>query len=350
MKNHLPPLRPVLLAGVVLTSASAALSYAQDILTAAPESGWFVRADAAARFNVKATVRSLSPATPAPFGIYDDGSVQPDIGGTASGLTWNWSYQSPSQVLYDINNQPQAIQYHRIDNAPNIGSQEVNPGSPLIEGEFVGGYRLEPWIVGNRKARLSFEIGTGYFSFSEGINVNSPGFATLTVRSYGLGGILPPVPPYAGTFNGPGPLLDLNPDPAGSSTNLFATTTAFDGTLKASFYNFRFGPAFSIDLSRRLNLQFGAGWDSLYADATLQYLETSVLSPHPTTVSLTKTQWRPGVYVELLANFQVIKHLSAFLGGDFRYNKDLTFSDAAHEVTLQLGSTYAAKAGLSFSF
>ena len=44
------------------------------------------------------------------------------------------------------------------------------------------------------------DIGYGYSSFSERMNFATAGTAMRTTDSYGLGGIVPPIAPYAGTF------------------------------------------------------------------------------------------------------------------------------------------------------
>jgi hypothetical protein len=347
MKNRPLPPRPLLLAGALCLSAGGLTSAAQDLYDAAERSGWFMRMDAVARFNVKASVKTLP--VPAGPGIYDDGTVQPDVSGPASGLTWNWSYQSATQVTYDANNQPAALVFHRLDNVPVI-SRDLNLANPMVEGEVVGGYRSDDFLIGKRKARIGFEIGYGYFSSSQAMNFQASGNTTLTIDAYGLAGVIPPVPPYAGTFHGPGPVIDLNRDPANSSVNTFFSTTTFQSSLDATFHNFRVGPSFSIDLSRRLSLQIGAGYDSLYTSAELSYLETSAYTPNPSAVNLRQAKWRPGIYAEILVNVQLTSHLQLFLGGDFQHNNDLKFSDSRHEFAIELGSTYAGKGGLSYSF
>ncbi len=346
MKHTLISPSPALVAAGLFVSA-VGTSPAQD-LDENERSGWFVRADAVARFNVKASVKELPLSHEGP-GIYDNGFVLPDVGGTASGLTWNWGYQSAGQVAYDANNQPQAIVFSRLENFPTV-SGDVKFSNPILEGEVVGGYHFDDFKIGKRRARLGFEVGYGYFASSQAMNFQAAGNAARTIDTYGLGGVVPPVAPYAGTFFGPGPLLNLNPDPANSGVNVFYSTTTFQGTFDTTFHNFRVGPSFSIDLTRRFTVQVGAGYDSLYALAEVSYLETSAHTPNPGTVSLKENKWRPGIYAEILLNCALTRRLQIFAGGDFQLNNDMSFSDGRHEYTLELGSTYAAKGGVSYSF
>lgn len=345
MNNRTFWTRPALLAGALCLLAAALNSPAQD-LDEPDHSGWFVRADAVARFNLKASMKQLVPPPFSTSRDYDNGFVLPDAGGTASGQTWNWGYHFPGQVQYDVSGQPQSIVFSRLDNFPRA-SGDVSLGNPLLEGELIGGYHSDDFLIGKRKARVGFEIGYGYFSSSETLNAQALGNAVWTVDTYGLHGVVPPIPPYAGTFNGPGPLIDLNPD---HRVEVFSSPTIFRSSLDATFHNFRVGPSFSIDLTRRFSVQVGAGYDSLYGHVEWDYTETAAYSPVVRSVHLKDNKWRPGLYAEILAQYQLTSHLQLLLGGDFQANSNLTINDGFHQLTLELGSTYGAKGGLSYSF
>ena len=339
----LPP-RPLFLTALAAGLAAPSLVHAQDLDQ--PElSGWYVRLGAATRFNVKAEITALT----LPTSLYNDGFVQPDISGTASGLTWNWGYNSASQI---VGNQ---LVLSRLD-TPNIGRQDLNVGNPLLGGELIGGYHLREFKLGKRTARLGVELGYGYFSASEGLNLAAAGTATLTKDGFGLGGIVPPVAPYAGTFAGPGPLINLNPDPASHTVVTSPAAATFQGTLNTTLHNLRFGPVLEVDLTKRLSASFGAGLSSVFADVGLNYME-SVSFSNPAIPALGTTRandtfarWRPGVYAELRLNYQITRQIGVFVGGDFQHNDNMTFGDATHQVTLDLSKTYGLKGGLSFEF
>lgn len=345
MKNSPLLTRPVLLAAALPFLAAPALTSAQGLEDAEGFGGWFARVDAAARFNLKASMKTLPVTLPAR--VYDNGSVLPDIGGTASGLTWNWSYQSASQISYDVNNQPQAIVFQRLDNVPTAGG-EVNLNSPMVEGEVIAGYRFDDFHIGKRRARAGIEIGYGYFSSSKGMDFQSSGSVIRTIDTYGLGGVIPPMAPYAGTYQGPGPLIDLSPSQ--HTTQVFSSLSTFQSSFDASFHNFRFGPFFGIDLTPRFAMQVGFGYDSVMAEVDLHYHELSAYVPGGTDVSAHASKWRLGFYAELLFSYKLSNHLGLFLGGDFTHNSDFTFSSGLHEFTFELGSTYAGKGGIIFSF
>jgi hypothetical protein len=343
MKPVSVPLRPALMACVAAGLTTQSLAFAQD-LDVPQTSGWSVRLGAVSRFNIKTTVSNVAPATGA--GLYDDGFVLPDNSGTASGKTWNWGYTSATQIAGD------QLMLHHLDGVSSVGQQDSS--NPAFGGEIVVGYSVYEFQIGKKAARVGIEFGYGYSTLSGNMSSAGAGNATLTTDGYKLNGILPPAPPYAGTAAGPGPLIDL-----GSSSHTVATaqeTTSFQGSLNVNFHELRLGPTLEIDLTKRLSVSAGFGYSAVYADASLDYNESILFNnpaftsvgPHSATIN--KTEWRPGVYGNLLLNFRITKLIGVFAGGDYRYNEALNFGDAGHNVKMDLGSTIGAKGGISFSF
>jgi hypothetical protein len=335
--------RSLAMASVALTSVAAAHAQSE---AGFGDSGWFLRADASARFNVKASISRTRPLLSP--GTYDNGFVLPDIGGTASGKTWNWGYNTLDQ---NVGGQ---LVLSRLDGVPGLAGQDLNVNSPLLGGELIGGYNFSPFQIGHRNARFAFEIGYGYSGFSENINLAESGTAALRTDSFGLGGIIPPLPPYAGTATGPGPLIDLNP--SSQNVTVSPVTTAFRGSLETTFHDFRIGPAFSMDLTRRLTAAIGAGYSSVYIGSRVSYVESVNFSNpampaiSPGSTDFSKGSWYPGVYAEGRLHYRITDFLDVFVGGDIRHNGKLKFGDAAREVTIDITTTYAAKAGLTFQF
>jgi hypothetical protein len=348
MKHAPRRFRSAFRAVVVSGLAAQGAVRAQD-LDVADTSGWFVRAGAVARFNIKASISTVLPATGP--GIYDDGYVQPDSGGTASGTTWNWGYNAASQIEGD------QLVLKRFNDLPSLSQQDVNVSNPLLGGEIVTGYQFSEFRVGKKTARFGIEVGAGYLRFSEGMSFVASSTASQTTAGYAIGGILPPVAPYAGTAAGPGPLISLNP---GSSTtvqdNPGGTTTSFQGNLETKFYNLRIGPTFELDLSKHLSFATSVGYAPVYADAQLRYANAVTFS-NPAVPGLASTQanvdgsnWRLGFYAEIRLNYRFTSHIDAFVGGDFQDNNNFTFGDSAYQVKLNLGATYGTKIGMTFRF
>ena len=343
--NHASP-RLAFLVGATASLALAGATSGQNI-DPSDNTGWFVRLGAVARFNVKASVESITPTKPP--GVYDNGFVLPDSG--AGGQTWNWGFNEDSQAAAG------QLVLNRLDDVPSIGQRDVDVPDPLLGGEILGGFRFSDLEIGKTRGRFGFEVGFGYSGFSENVNAIVSGTARRTTDSFGLGGIVPPIAPYAGTVAGPGPLISLNP---GASMLVVdvpgGTRTSFDGSLEANFYAFKIGPTFEIDLTRRLSLAIGLGYTSVYTDSRLKYDESltftapglpAIPSHHAT---INDGDWRVGVYTELRVNYRLFQHLDLFGGFDFQHNSKFTFGDSRYEATVDLGATFGGKAGLTIWF
>jgi hypothetical protein len=169
-----------------------------------------------------------------------------------------------------------------------------------------------------------------------------------------MNGVIAPQPPYAGIAAGPGPLIDLNSHNHTVATA--AATTAFAGSLDSSMQNIRIGPAFDMDFTKRFSAGVGLGYSTVYVDSSLKYSETTsfansaVPNLNSGLVTLQRAEWEPGVYFEMRANYQFSRYVGAFAGGDLQYNSSLEFGDTAHQVKIDLGTTYSAKAGVMIRF
>jgi hypothetical protein len=333
--------------GLLLAAVAASIpARAQDLLGDEPETGgWFVRLGAVARFNVKATLEASNPVL-AP-GHYNNGFVLPDVGGDPN-LTWNWGYNNASQVDAGGN-----LNFQRYDNVPAVGRHNLNVDEPLLGGEVIGGYRFTEFEVFRRPVRVALVVGYGYADFSQDMGFTAAGTVTYTTASYALNGVTPPMPPYAGTAAGPGPLLSLTPSSTATSTS--GATTTFQGKLDASFHSMRFGPSFEMDLAKNFSLEVGFGYSSVYADGSVSYTEATTFANGAVPAinapaTFDRQDWEPGAYFEVLGKYQFTRNFGAYLGGDYQRNNSLKLGDGAHKVRIDLSSTYAAKAGVIVSF
>jgi hypothetical protein len=326
-------------------ASSQPLLHAQDDVVG-DRPGWFVRADAVARFNLSASLQARNPVLPP--GNYNDGFVLPGKGGAISGRTPFWGYNNPAQVVGDN------MEFHRYDNVPSQGDRDLNLDSPTFGGELVGGYRFTGFKVFNRPARVGIEIGYGYSQLSQSMDFSSSGMASYTVDTYPLDGVIPPQAPYSGPFDQPGPLLGLNSN--SSTTSASPATSLLRGKLETTLQNVRVGPSFELEVAKNFNMGVGFGYSSMYVDASLNYTEvTTFTNPGIPTinsgnVNIDKAEWEPGIYFELRGEYQFSRYVGAFLGGDYQYNRAFELGDDTHEVKIDLGSTYAAKAGMVIRF
>ena len=334
-------IRPGLLACAATGLGQTALAQEFD----QPEPmGFYFRGGVASRFNVKASISGARPVLGA--GVYDNGFVLPDIGGSPK--TWNWGYNSSGQLAGG------QLILSRLDNVASFGQQNLSVGNPLLGGEIIGGAYVAEFEIGKRSARVGVELGYSFSSFSSKMNFSSASAAAShTVAGYDLGGVIPPEAPYAGTPEGPGPVINL--DPSSLTTISSPGVADFQGTLESSLHELRLGPSLEVDLNDRWMLAFSAGYSSLFVNSTLRYTETTSFQdlsfPSGTsTVDINKAKWSPGLFAEIRTSYRFTKRLSAYVGADIQTHKKVTFGDSAHQVKIDLGSTYGAKAGISFGF
>ena len=154
------------------------------------------------------------PLSPQPPGggqnyNYDDGFVHLDATGNAGGNTWNWGYDDAAQF-----------------NPAGGGSVSMATSSVLRHGEAKGSDDFAPGIeafafydlgelpglnLGAGPARWGLKATLHYADIS--IDDSGPVFAGVSrvTDTFSLNGVVPPLAPYTGSFNGPGPLLSDNP-------------------------------------------------------------------------------------------------------------------------------------------
>jgi hypothetical protein len=336
------------------------------------EAGNFLRLGARVQFNVKAKV-GPGAQTPQQPGFYDNGFVQPDVGGTASGLTWNWGYDDAAQVSGDF------IDYDRYSNLPQPGTFKSGSDDTMFGGELLGGVEFGRFSVGVREFRWGAELGYAFTPFSVRHAATASGTVNYLSARHALGRfvsstpappaptpastltevnrnapITPPAAPYQGTFNGPGPLIDLNPASVTEITS--AATSTFDGQLDADLHTMKIGLWLETDLSPKVSAAFSLGYSSVLADTRFRFTETTTIANGgvpalaPVNASLRTDEWQSGAYAQLRATWQFSRHLGAFASGDYAYHESLRFSGAGRDVSLEFKHTYGASAGFSFSW
>jgi hypothetical protein len=345
MKTSPSPLNSAGLALVAALAAVPATTRAQG-LDDLDQSIWSLRLGGVARFNVKSTLTAIPRILDT--GVYDDGYVLEDAGGPESGLTWNWGYNDTSQISGDN------MELNRLDGLPNIGAQDVSGSEPKPGGELIAGCRIGRFSIGRYPAAIGLELGYGYSPYSQSLDFSASGTVTRTSDTYSLGGIHPPPAPYGGTASTPGPLIDLAY--ANRSVVSSAAATTLQGDLDVSFHDFRFGPALSLQMAKRLDVALGVGYSSVYPAVKLRYVQTTTFSNpavpglDPSTVDVSEGQWCPGFYAELRLDYRITRHWGAFLGGGYQYNSSFDFDTPDHTLDIDMGSTYTAKAGVIYQF
>lgn len=369
--NTLPTRLCVTLAalGVLPAAQTRAQSPIEDL---EPSSRITFRLGANYRTGFKASVRDVTAPVPLTPGVFENGYVLPSVSGTQTDQTWYWGYQDAGQVSGET------LTLSRLNNAPRVGDLESGTES-LFGGELVIGAELGKFELWKRTWNIGIEAAYSYAQFSTELGGTASGIAALTTAQYGLGGILVPDAPYAGTFLGPGPLINRNP--TRQQTLAAVGTSTLNVGIDSTIHTLKFGPYVELPMGKKFSLGFGLGYATVMPDTDLTIREYTSYGPAtgggtgpsggrgagrsdasgapdlPTSipdssveVDSGRSDWQPGGYVQLRAEYDFTRNIGVFVAAEFLYNESMRFQAGGREATIELGGTYGATGGLRLSF
>lgn len=317
-----------------------------DLDDESDHTGWFLRIGARATSGLKVSLRDIQPAPSIVAGQYDNGYVHPDISGSSS-TTWNWGYQSASQV------QGGNVVMNRLEGTPRVGTVDF-PSKSLYGAEGVVGIEMARFDFRKREAKFGFELGYSYSSIRSQLESTASGSVSYITDAYSLNGASAPAPGYAGTYAGPGPIIGLNPVSAVPRTG--TATDSVSSQIRGEFHNIRIGPWVDLPWSSRFSTAFSAGYVTIYGKGVLDLTESLNISNSdippvsPPSGRYTRTQFIPGVYAQLRLEWRLTKLVGLYVGGEIQYNTGLTVHAPTREARFDLGSTYGGVAGVSLNF
>lgn len=270
---------------------------------------------------------------------YDNGFNMIDVSGNAGGMTTFWGYTSPAQI---------------------VGGNLVLSSSSSAGGTTAQGREDDPqngfeMSYGRRllrlgKATMGFE---GAFNWV-GVSINDrqalTGTTTVINDSFALGGIIPPAAPFAGTFGGPGPLISSTPARA-TATGASAITGSRN--LESDLYGLRLGPFVEIPVTKRLDLEIGAGFALAYAASSYTLAETVTIAGVGTQVNNGRSSNRDvlfGSYLRGQAALRLNDRLRLFGGAELNNLQNIDQSAAGATATLNLKKSVFLNVGISLDF
>jgi hypothetical protein len=352
--NSSRSLRRLALGAGSLGVATAGLAQPAQLPELDPGAGFFFRVGGTVRTGVKAEFRDVAPAVPTAAGVYENGYVLPSVTGAASDYTWNWGYDDAAQVGADT------LNFSRLNDAPRVGALSSD-GESMFGGELVAGFEIYQFELARKPLRFGVEAAYSFMTFSASAAGSASGTATLTQAGYstiGPGGVAIVVPPapYAGTFDGPGPLLGRTP--ATLTTISAPGASALDLTLDATIHTLKFGPYFAWDLTKRLSLAASFGYATVLPDAEMTFRETTTygagtggtIPSSAIDAVVRRSDWQPGGFVQFRLEYHFTRRLSAFVGAEYLYNENLVFQGQGREATIKLGGTYGGTLGVGYHF
>lgn len=199
---------------------------------------------------------------------YADGFVNIDVSGSTDGLTWFWGYENGAQVSGDslqfsnTGGRSREVSSYRNAAEPAGFGDEIGEGGPYVQLEYMmGTVSKVSWGPQIGFSFIDFDTSGTRSDFSAGQSFVD---YDVTYRDrYALDGVIPPLAPYAGTFNGPGPLIPNIPADRTSSRSVADTgSIEFFNRVRESLDVdlYTFSPGLSAELRHKeLYLNAAAG-------------------------------------------------------------------------------------------
>lgn len=331
---------------------------AKSIVTPDSASLWRVGAGYAQLLGLKTDLTGLgtfrSANTPQSLGggidrTYDNGYVRLDSSGNTGGLTWNWSYDDNAQ--YNPLGTG-SINYSITNNFANARAEEdgaAKPGVELFAYYDMGSAGFKG--LGNRQATWGFRAGLQYSRIalvnSDLLNTG----LTTTTDSFDLGGTIPPLAPYTGSFGGPGPLLGDNPTRSTfvGGNGLVSGSRQLDVDLTL----LNLGSFLEIPVTEKLNLLVEAGVTLGLVSGSYDFQSATTvpgLGTQNSNGSNSSTDFLPGVYFGLGVTYRINDDWSILGSGRYQYLQSYDLRANSSQASLSFDSAFLLSLGGVYSF
>jgi len=281
---------------------------------------------------------------------YDNGYNRVDSSGNAGGLTWYWGYQN------DLSHQGSTftLQSESTPATATSGKYEDYPQSGV---ELTYGRELRR----GKRWRLGAEGGFGCNAISIKDEQTVKYFVNRTSDSFALGSVIPPLAPYMGTFEGPGPLISSSLTPDNRSVAVLSEAATIIGTRKveSDLFTLRLGPYLEVPLGRKFAATLNGGLILAVADTKFSFSETVLISDPLYSINLTsarrsgsdwETDFLVGGYAGANLSYAVSDRVGVFAGAMFQSAGQSLNAAKGKKSVLDLGKSVIVSIGATYSF
>lgn len=291
--------------------------------------------------NAGVVAAPAAPAAPAAGSAvnraYTDGFVNVDSSGNAGSQTWNWGYQHASQVSGDT------LLMHAAAGSSGAGDSRNAAPNPGFEFSYVRDLGHEHW------GRWGIKTAFGYTEMNLRASDALSASAQLITDTYQLGGVTPPIAPYAGSFSGPGVVIGSS-----ATRSIVPGTATITGSrsLASTLYGFHLGPTVDLDITGRLSAELGGGLAFGVVDGTFAFNETTTttLGATSSSGSTSRTGCQVGAYAEAGLAYRVCRAASLFGGVQFQSLGNFNQSVGGRGAQLDLSQSVFCVLGIEFRF
>jgi hypothetical protein len=280
---------------------------------------------------------------------YDDGFVHLDSSGNIGDQTWNWGYDSDSQ--FDPSGGG-SISYTISNSLTDAGARESRKAESGVE---CFGY-LDMGAVGipmlkDKGACWGFRGGVHYSHIEIGNQaVLTSGITTMTDR-FNLGGTIPPLAPFSGSFEGPGPLIsDM---PARSSAIGGQAVVAGSRDLDVYLTTLSFGAYLAIPVCRSFAVTLEGGVNAGIASGSYDFQSTTTikdLGSRQSSGNDSGTRMLPGLYMGLSGIYQINESWAIQAAGRYQYMDNFDLEANGSEAILSFDSAFIVSLGVLHTF
>lgn len=293
---------------------------------------------------------------------YDDGFVYPDAGTPLDGTTWWWGYERADQVRGDslvfvAHGTSTESSTHATHQSIDRDANEDGIGPVL---EMGADWHLNPaWTIGADFSFSWFDLDTRQQGALASLTQESVTHRSTEIDTFDLGGVIPPQPPYSGTFDGPGPVIDAAPErrtQAQVSQRLNARLVSeAETSLSADIWNFSLGPSlawhpgrFSLRAGIALELDV-ISWKQATTEAASLHTAGRSRILREWTDTDSSTSVVPGIGLGASARWQITPHFDVTAFAKWRSMDALEFEFGRTQTSIDT-SGFATGITLGFSF
>jgi hypothetical protein len=323
------------------------------------KSGWEIGLGVAPIFGADARFAGLGgwqspnpvpPATGTTDRFYDDGFNRIDDTGNANNLTSYWGYQNEAQ--YDPSGGGSiAMSIFNSRRTGPDGDDDTGWGGEIFAYRAMGNLSGPTRSGATWGMRLGFHVN----DFSFGSRGNLTTSVNVLTDTYGLGGAVPPDPPFSGSPSGFGNAL-LDGQPARST---FVQTTGLVGSrdFDVTLFGFSAGPYLEFPLTERFAVRAEGGLSLAVAHGKYFHTSATTIAGLPagtatqvSSGSSRETSLLPGLYLGASGVLRINPQLNAHVG--LRYQLYDTFETRAggSEAKLDFSQAVMLTVGASFAF
>lgn len=295
-----------------------------------------------------------SPFTSAPLGggvdyNYDNGFVHVDSSGNMGGETWNWSYADNSQ--YDPANGG-SISFNQTNSLANGMANERGNAEAGIE--LFGRLDMGPVNIGefkDRGATWGLSAGLHYAR----VNIDNHELASsdllILTDQFPLGGAIPPLAPYTGSYSGPGPLIGDAPSRSYSTEGQAAVMGTRD--LDVHLTTFNFGSYLELPVAPKVKLMAETGVSMTVAAGNYDYESSASVAGLGTQNSSggdSGTSVLMGLYLEVGGSYQIDPQWAIYVSGRYQAMDDFSLRANGSNANLSFDSAFLISTGVIYSF